>query len=374
MSGRDEGDGYRLAKVGTFVAIALIALVVVIGLLGRSRSLLSSKALLHTSFDNISGLVVGAPVRLAGVDIGIVQKIQFDRDPKVKKVHVVLGVQSRYLDRVREDSIARLSSKGLLGDMIINITVGSPDFPQLQNGGVLKAQESEGLTEIVASVQEGIGEVRSLVGRVDDRIKVVLSDQVAHDVGRMVHSTAGILEGVEKGHGLVHDLIYKQQLADSFLGLSSEAQQMAQSLSRTVQRIDGLLAAVQNGSGTLHGLIYKDDGSKLIAELQKSSSDLSALLAEVRKGKGAVHTLIYEDSHNLIADLNAAAHILRTLAEETQQGKGTVGGLLKDPTVYEDLKLILGKVKRNALLKVLIRSAIQADGLRRSDTPTDSKP
>ena len=101
---------------------------------------------------------------------------------------------------------------------------------------------------------------------------------------------------------------------------------------------------------------------------------MSALLAEVRKGKGAVHTLIYEDSHNLIADLNAAAHILRTLAEETQQGKGTVGGLLKDPTVYEDLKLILGKVKRNALLKVLIRSAIQADGLRRSDTPTDSKP
>ena len=102
MSGREEGDSYRLAKVGTFVAIALIALVVVIGLLGRSRSLLSSKALLHTSFDNISGLVVGAPVRLAGVDIGIVQKIQFDRDPKVKKVHVVLGVQSRYLDRVRE--------------------------------------------------------------------------------------------------------------------------------------------------------------------------------------------------------------------------------------------------------------------------------
>ena len=137
MSGREEGDGYRLAKVGTFVAIALIALVVVIGLLGRSRSLLSSKALLHTSFDNISGLVVGAPVRLAGVDIGIVQKIQFDPDPKVKKVRVVLGVQSRYLDRVREDSIARLSSKGLLGDMIINITVGSPDFPQLQNGGVI---------------------------------------------------------------------------------------------------------------------------------------------------------------------------------------------------------------------------------------------
>lgn len=375
MSGSDrDGDGYRLAKVGTFVAVALVALVVVIALLGRSRSLLSSKALLHTSFDNTSGLVVGAPVRLAGVDIGIVQKISFDRDPKVKKVHVVLGVQSRYLDRVREDSIARLSSKGLLGDMIINISVGSADFPQLTSGGTLKSQESDGLTEVVASVQEGIGEVRALVGHVDDRLKVVLSDQVARDVGRMVHSTASILEGAEKGNGLVHDIIYKQQLAQSFNSLASDAQQIAANLNKTVVRIDGLLAAVQTGNGTLHSLIYKDEGTKLIAELQKSSTDLAALLSEVRKGKGAVHTLIYEDSHNLIADLNAAAHILRTLAEETQQGKGSLGGLLKDPTVYEDLKLILGKVKRNALLKVLIRSAIQSDGLRRSESTTDSKP
>ena len=68
----NQDDGYRLAKVGAFVLIALVSLVLVIGLAGRSRSLFSRKALLHTSFDNTSGLVVGAPVRLAGVDIGIV--------------------------------------------------------------------------------------------------------------------------------------------------------------------------------------------------------------------------------------------------------------------------------------------------------------
>ena len=175
-------EGWRLVRVGVFVGLSLIVLVVVLGLLGRSRSLFSQKALLHTSFDNISGLVVGSPVRLAGVDIGIVQTIRFDPDLRVKKVRVTLGVQSKYLERIRSDSVARLSSKGLLGDMLINVAVGSQNFPMLRSGDTLQSQESEGLTQVVDSVQDGITEVRKLVGHVDERLQVVLSDEVARDL------------------------------------------------------------------------------------------------------------------------------------------------------------------------------------------------
>lgn len=365
----NQDDGYRLAKVGAFVLIALVSLVLVIGLAGRSRSLFSRKALLHTSFDNTSGLVVGAPVRLAGVDIGIVQRIHFDRDPKIKKVHVLLGVQSKYLDRIRGDSIARLSSKGLLGDMIINISVGSPEFPALSSGDTLKTAESEGLTEIVSSLQDGIGQVRSLVGHVDDRVRVVLSDQVARDLGRVVHSTANMLESVERGNGLLHSILYKPQLADNVTAMTGDARQIAANLNRTIQRVDDVVAAISTRGGTLHDLIYKDDGSKLVAELKNLSVDLAAIVTEIRKGKGAIHALVYDDNHSLASDLSAAARILRTLADETQQGKGTLGGLLKDPTLYEDLKMIVSKVKRNAVLRAFIRSAIQSEGLKRSNEP-----
>ena len=92
---------------------------------------------------------------------------------------MLLGVQAKYLDRIRGDSLARLSSRGLLGDMIINISVGSPDAPALKSGDDLRAAESEGLGEVVSSLQEGIGQVRGLVGHVDERVRTVLSDQVA---------------------------------------------------------------------------------------------------------------------------------------------------------------------------------------------------
>lgn len=365
----NRDDSYRLAKVGAFVSLALMMLVVVVAMLGRSRSLFASKSLLHTEFDNISGLTVGSPVRLAGVDIGMVQKIHFDADPKRKRVRVVLGVQTSYLTRIREDSVAHLSSKGLLGDMLINITVGSAELAPLKGGSHLASAESQGMTEVVSAVQDGIGEVRHLVGQVDGRVRVMLSDEVAHDFQRMMRSTANLMEGIEKGNGVLHDLVYKHSLAQSLAGLSGEAQQAALHLHHVMARIDHVMAAIEQGQGTLHSLIYGDQGSKLIAELRNASADLAAVVSEVRRGKGPLHALIFNDKSNMLGDLAATARILRVLAEETQQGRGTVGGLLKDPSVYEDLKQILGTVKRNTLLKLLIRSAINRDGLLRSANP-----
>lgn len=362
-------DLRRTMRVGAFVGLSLVALVVVLALLGRSRSLFSEKALLQTSFDNISGLVVGAPVRLAGVDIGIVQNIRFDGDLQVKKVRVTLGVQGRYLQRIRSDSVARLSSKGLLGDMLINISVGSPNFPALRSGDALTSQESEGLTQVVESVQDGIGEVRKLVGHVDSRLQVMLSDEVAQDLKRVVHSTANVMERVERGDGLLHEVIYDPKLAQSGAAVVRDAQQSAQRLTQILGKVDGILAAVDSGNGTLHGLLYRDDGGKLLTQAQAAVAELTAVLAEVRQGSGVLHSLVYDSAKtSLVADLGETARILRTLAEQTEQGKGTVGALLRDPSIYQDLKLILGSVKRNTLLKLLIRSAIQSEGLKRENT------
>ncbi len=365
-------DTHRLIRVGVFVSLALVLLVTVVGLLGRSRSLFSRKAVLHTSFDNISGLVVGAPVRLGGVDVGIVQAIQFDRDLQIKKVRVALGVQSKYLDRIRGDSTARLSSKGLLGDMIINISVGTPSFPPLKSGDTLSSQESEGLAQVAQSMQDGLTEVRALVGTVDKRVQKVFSDELAQDLQRGVHAAANVMESIEKGNGLLHEVVYKPELAQHAAGLVREADQSAAQLNQALRRVDQILAAVEKGDGTLHGLVYRDDGTKLLAEVQRAAAELGAVISEVRSGKGTLHSLIYSDSsdgkNNLLTDLGATAHILRSVAEEVQQGKGTVGGLLRDPTVYQDLKLIVGNVKRNSVLKALVRAAIRSEGLKRDSS------
>ena len=359
-------ESHRMARVGIFVGLSLVTLVVVLALLGRSRSLFTEKAVLYASFDNISGLVVGSPVRLAGVDIGMVSSIRFEHDLQVKKVRVSLGLQGKYMDRIRTDSIAHLGSKGLLGDMLINISIGSPRLPQLHDGDLLPAQESDGMSQVVGTVQDGINDVRKLVAHIDSRLQVVLNDDVAKDLQRILHTSANLMEGVEHGSGLLHELIYSPQLAKSAVAVIADAQQSAQHLARALSRMDGVLVQVEKGNGTLHSLLYQDDGSKLLVEARHAVTELSGILTEVRQGTGVLHGLVYDDDKtNLVADLTATSHILRSLAEQLQQGKGTIGGLLRDPSIYQDLKLILGNVQRNALLKVLIRAAITSDGLKR---------
>jgi hypothetical protein len=52
---------------------------------------------------------------------------------------------------------------------------------------------------------------------------------------------------------------------------------------------------------------------------------------------------------------------LRAMLSDMRQGKGTLGALLVDPSVYEDLKMLLGNVQRNQTLRALVRYSIQRD-------------
>jgi phospholipid/cholesterol/gamma-HCH transport system substrate-binding protein len=170
---------------------------------------------------------------------------------------------------------------------------------------------------------------------------------VAADFARVIHSAAAVADGVEHGPGLAHALIYQPTIA-------ADAAQAVHEIEKSA------------------------------SEIQRGGGDLQQLLADARTGHGLLHELIYDaDSPKLVHDLGGAAHdleetarIVRQIAADTQQGKGTIGGLLEDPSVYEDLTTILGNVKRNSLLKALIRYTIVKDGLDRKgrvETPADTK-
>ena len=52
---------------------------------------------------------------------------------------------------------------------------------------------------------------------------------------------------------------------------------------------------------------------------------------------------------------------LRDIVRDMKQGKGTIGALLVDPSIYEDMKRVLGNVERNSVLRALVRYSIKQD-------------
>ena len=60
----------------------------------------------------------------------------------------------------------------------------------------------------------------------------------------------------------------------------------------------------------------------------------------------------------MFADLGSAAADVKKITSTIAKGEGTVGGLIADPTIYEDLRTVLGNVKRNRVLRALVRFTV----------------
>ncbi len=330
-------------RVALFVLVTLSVLIAAVLVLGKSTNLFARKATLHSSFENVGGLIAGSEVRLAGMTIGVVHNIHFSPDPANRRVGVDFSIHARYLERIREDSVAQVTSKGLLGDAIIDISVGSPDKPALKDGDTIESEEPAGLGQIVGKAETAIQHIDGLATDVDVRVRQLLTPEVAADFAALIHTTAAVAQGVEQGPGLVHALLYDPKLTGD--------------TTRAVAEIERTASALEKSAG---------DIEKLAGELERSGGSLEQVLTEVRTGHGVLHQVIYdEEKQHLVRDLGETARLIRQLVAETEQGKGTVGALLKDPTAYNDLLTILGNVKRNVLLKALIRLTIAKDGLAR---------
>ncbi|MCK6551711.1 hypothetical protein L6R52_38110, partial [Myxococcota bacterium] len=74
-----------------------------------------------------------------------------------------------------------------------------------------------------------------------------------------------------------------------------------------------------------------------------------------------------DEGRALVANLTEASDALRRVMADVDAGRGTIGGLVRDPSIYQDLKGTLGKLRRNTVLKSVIRSTIVRDGLERDD-------
>ena len=128
---------------------------------------------------------------------------------------------------------------------------------------------------------------------------------------------------------------------------------------------------VRRGPGIAHAVLYDGEMSKnAAATLDEIHQDLQA----IRTGNGLAHAVVYGDDNtqHVLGNVNAMSDDLRTIVAQMTDGKGTIGGLLVDPSIYEDLKSAVGNVERNQVLRALVRYSIKEDESKSKPDPTVS--
>lgn len=353
----------REIKVGAFVLVGLFVVGLVIFLIGDERSLFERHAQYRTSFQDVQGLTRGSPVRMGGVGVGRVDAIGYGPEPNDPTIYVDFSIVAREARRIRADSVAKIEAKGLLGDKMLVITVGSPDQPALEPGSLVAGEEAQDMTQLLGDVAQIASGAEKVIGNLERTTAALAEEEFHQDIKKSVAHLSEVLRSVDKGDGYIPRLLHDPAEADRL-------SRTLANLERVSARLEGLLASahaiterVRTGPGFAHEVIYGQDGSRALAQVGGAAEELGLTLRGVREGNGLAHSILYGDegADQLMGNLNQMSGDLRDIVADLKRGKGTLGALLSDPSVYEDVKMLLGNVGRNRSLRALVRYSIQRD-------------
>ncbi len=376
MSTLDLTPAQRRRRVvlrsGVFAALGLAVATVVVFLIGSERNSFSATTTYRASFANVEGLQVESPVRLGGLNVGRVTAVGFGDDLDDQRILVTLEVASRFQARVREDSVARVTSRGVLGDKAVDISTGSQSLPLVPEDGELKTGPSGDLNALLEKGTTILENATVISADLREGVAAFTAPKLREDVAAIIHTARGVTEELEHGSGTLHALIYDAALADEVKALVTKAVAVAARFDHAAARVDAVLAQVQRGDGTVHRLLYDPDLAQAVGDVGRAAAEVSTLIHDARTSpKGAVHQLVYGDASSLLADLGSAAADIKALTAKIRSGEGSVGAIINDPTIYEDLKEVLGNVKRNRVLRALVRLSVsKGDELQRAGQAT----
>jgi phospholipid/cholesterol/gamma-HCH transport system substrate-binding protein len=347
-------------RVGLFVVAALAVGTLIVFTIGSRKNVFGSKQPYRATFATVGGLRPGSQLSMAGVDIGTVGEVELRPDGRI---HVRLDVHDAYVPLVRNDTVASIGAKGLLGDKLVELTVGRGTT--LPPGGQLRTEEPLDVARLTARAGAILTQAEEVVGNLRAATGVLGEPGFQQDVRSATHSVAELLRMTEQSDGTVRRLLTDPQLADQVGQTLSNAQAATDELARTARSARNIAEEVERGDGTAHELIYGQEGTRLARSLADTASETSQLLASVRTGDGTLHDLIYEDEADaLLANVTGAAAEMNTILRNLREGRGTIGALLTDPTIYEDVKRLVGDLQRNEILRALVRYSIRNDESR----------
>jgi len=376
-------------RVGVFVLIGLAVFLGVIYMLGARARLFEPRFTLYGEFTEVGGLQEGATVRLAGVQIGRVTKVELPSEPG-GKVRVEMKIAKQFADRLRKDSEARIVTQGLLGDRIVEITVGTVKAAVVQAGDTVPSKDPVDITTVIG---EGGGVVRSVAKVAETFAEVAetfnksrVMDELGETVknARKVADQAGrITDRIEKGPGLAHTLLYEEPIAlrqlntaiastqavldrvergEGALGVLTSAQSTdaARRLVALMDRIGRTADRHPGEDGLLVALFFDPKYRAVLDEVREAAHNLRVVSERVLGGRGMLGSLVKDDTDDggvrgAIEDLRAAMVNVRSITDKINEGEGTLGALIVDPTVYERLLAILEGAQRSSILRFLLR-------------------
>lgn len=134
---------------GLLVGTGLLLFIVGIFFIGRKEDLYVPTIHVYTIFSDINGLREGDFVRFSGSKAGVVEKITFLNDSMIR---VDMKIEQSMQPYIMDDDLVYISTEGLVGNKLINITASRHSRTVIADGGSLEAVNPFNTQEIIENL------------------------------------------------------------------------------------------------------------------------------------------------------------------------------------------------------------------------------
>ncbi|WP_413561425.1 MlaD family protein [Bdellovibrio sp. HCB209] len=154
---------------GLFVGLAILGVVVTAISIAIKQGWFDTKVYYTTTFENADGLHQGTTVQMAGLRAGAVEEVELRAD---NRIQVRFYVLSKFQERVRQDSIVQMNRPFIIGEKILDVSVGSEKLPVLADNSKIASSETMDIVAMMSS--KNIGQTMSRVGGLLENMQMLM--------------------------------------------------------------------------------------------------------------------------------------------------------------------------------------------------------
>lgn len=277
-------------KLGVFVLAGLLIMIFSLYMIGKDTNMFGSNYTLKVRFDNVHGLTSGNNVRYAGIQVGTVKKVKILNDTLIE---VSMLIDTKMKKYIHKNDIVSMSTDGLMGNRILNITPAKDGSPLAENGDLLQTKKSVNTDDMLETLDKTNKNIRD----VSEELKMTILK-------------------INKSSGL-WKLLSEETLPENLRASSVSIRKAALNADDMVKDLHAIINDIKAGKGSLGAILtdtaiaYNLNEAVLrIQQVGNHADELANELAEftrglkndVNSGKGPAHAILKDSS--LVIKLN----------------------------------------------------------------------
>jgi phospholipid/cholesterol/gamma-HCH transport system substrate-binding protein len=323
---RTRSLAFAQLKIGILAVVALVIAAMVIFMLSGQGGFFWQRYSLKVRLPNAAGLKSGAPVRLAGVEVGSVTDLEFVG----AQVDVTLQVGKVQQPRITSASKATIGAMGLLGQATVDISAATTGTPIPAWGYVPTGVMPQQLADVAATANKGVEEATALLHDIRQGRGTVgqlfTNERLYDEFARFVASAQEVVNGLNRGQGTFGELMKDPATA--------------RSLKASADNLRAITASIAAGEGALGKLLHDE---QLAASLKSTTGNMASVADGLARGQGSAGKFLKDEE--LFNRLSATARQLDELTARLNAGEGSAGQFLKNKELYDKLSSAVDDMK-----------------------------